>query len=197
MNWIRLANGNDLVFDAPDLSGLTIRDVAHHLSRLNRFTGATAMPLSVAQHSVAVARQLAHLKQSRETQLVGLLHDAHEMIIGDISTPMKRWLAQNDGADFITRLADRIDAQIFHRFAGLKNPVPPLMREAIHLADAQVLAAEWRDLMPGPCPVPVQPAPAPTKPLPWHRAEELFLTTYADLDLRSGASTRVPTDIFK
>ncbi|AUR81612.1 HD domain protein [Vibrio phage 1.009.O._10N.261.51.C9] len=83
MSIIALSNGNHHDFMQPgfDLSPATI---ARALSHINRFTGHVGA-YSVAQHSVMVARLLPE-----ELKLSGLLHDAHESIVGDMSSPLKQ-----------------------------------------------------------------------------------------------------------
>lgn len=65
---------------------IDIRDIAHQLSNVCRYTGATPQFYSVAQHSVLVAR---YFLDSRK-RLVGLLHDASEAYLNDIASPVKR-----------------------------------------------------------------------------------------------------------
>jgi hypothetical protein len=68
----------------PDPSLIDIEDIAHHLALINRYNGATRVPYSVAQHSVYVAQITGNLE--------GLLHDAKEYAIGDMTTPVKNAL---------------------------------------------------------------------------------------------------------
>ena len=63
-----------------------IKSIAFSLSNINRFTGHVGI-YSVAQHSVLVAQQLPD-----NLKLSGLLHDAPEAYIGDVSSPLKRLL---------------------------------------------------------------------------------------------------------
>lgn len=65
---------------------INIHDIAHHLSNIGRYTGATPKFYSVAQHSVLVARYFL-LPIER---MAGLLHDAAEAYINDIASPLKR-----------------------------------------------------------------------------------------------------------
>jgi len=64
---------------------LDIRDIAHSLSIIKRYTGHTPVGYSVAQHSVWVSRQFA----DRELALAGLLHDAAEAYLNDLASPVK------------------------------------------------------------------------------------------------------------
>lgn len=64
-----------------------IHDVAHHLSMVNRYTGGSPFPVSVAQHSVWVSENVG---DDLDLQLAGLLHDAPEAFINDLASPVKR-----------------------------------------------------------------------------------------------------------
>lgn len=69
---------------------IDIHDIAHALSHINRYTGHTTEPWSVAQHSILVymiARELHDCKP--QGQHIALLHDAHEAYVGDVATPIK------------------------------------------------------------------------------------------------------------
>lgn len=60
-----------------------IRDIARALSRINRYTG-HSQAYSVAQHSVLVS-QLCPPQFSFQ----GLMHDAHECLVGDVNAALK------------------------------------------------------------------------------------------------------------
>jgi hypothetical protein len=69
---------------------------------MQRFTCHTAGPYSVAEHSVGVALEaLVRARragysgaEARQAALCGLLHDAAEAFIGDISAPLKAYLGR-------------------------------------------------------------------------------------------------------
>lgn len=69
-----------------------IEDIAHHLSCINRYTGATPRPFNVAHHSVLVADELAG--HGARIGLAGLLHDSGEYVFNDLASPVKKaaWL---------------------------------------------------------------------------------------------------------
>jgi hypothetical protein len=70
---------------APDQ--IDIRDIAHGLSLLCRFSGQAPFFYSVAEHSIYIAHNLPpHL------QLEGLLHDASEAYLADLPRPVKAGL---------------------------------------------------------------------------------------------------------
>lgn len=87
---------------------IRLEDIAHHLSQINRYTGASPWPLSVAQHSVLCAERAAEQWPEflgSQMQVVGqtvicyerhdwvaahLLHDAGEYLFNDIASPVKK-----------------------------------------------------------------------------------------------------------
>lgn len=177
--FIRMHSGVDVLLETPTPDMIRMRDIAHHLALINRFNGATDTPYSVAQHSVLVADLLLARKLPAHVCLWGLLHDAHEAYLGDVTTPVKAVLF----GDLVwptawDDLTERFDTTIRHVFGLALTPVE--MRE-VKLADATAFATEWRDLMPGPCPLAAKPSPHRVKPLAWHRAEDMFIKTYNTL----------------
>lgn len=88
--WIQTHSGAAVDPLNPDPSTLNIDDITHALSNVNRFTGHTRKPYSVALHSLTVAR-LMHLRGgSRAAQLWALMHDATEAYLSDIAAPIKQ-----------------------------------------------------------------------------------------------------------
>lgn len=63
--------------------------IAQNLSHVNRWTGNTPVPFSVAQHSLLVS----YLVPPRFA-LEALLHDATEAYLGDIAAPLKELLPE-------------------------------------------------------------------------------------------------------
>jgi uncharacterized protein len=199
-------SGRIVDLDLPLAASIDIRDIAVQLACTNRFNGATIAkgggPYSVAQHSVVVARIAQQLKARHPLlHLQALLHDAHEAFTGDVTTPMKRALGCQAG-EALRRVQFNLDLAI-HEAVGIEMP-GSYDDGLIARADAIALATEWRDLMPGPCPVAHAPANFAITPLPWPRAEELFLKTFNRLSVAAGilnpsakTFTPVPTGILK
>lgn len=84
---------------------ICLEDIAHHLSQINRYTGASPWPLSVAQHSVMCAERAAEqwdrcggtpalvrgvFVTRREWVAAHLLHDGGEYLFNDLASPVKR-----------------------------------------------------------------------------------------------------------
>lgn len=132
--WVQLYN-LPVDLEQPDLTGATIDMIATALSRICRFSGNCRQFYSVAQHSVAVSH-LVPIHQAREA----LMHDAHEAIIGDITTPVARMIEGDEKKLFW--LKARIDNAIRFRWNLGSFETPE-----IHRADAIMLATEREWLM--------------------------------------------------
>lgn len=148
MTWLLTSTGRRVDLRLTDPSTLSIDDVAHHLAQLNRFTGACRRPYSVAEHSVHVVSVMRDEMgiDSPHALLAGLLHDAHEAYIGDLSTPLKTALDAEDPDRAWRRLESRVRAQVQRRFGVRAASVG--YRRAIRAADLRMLATERRCLMP-------------------------------------------------
>lgn len=180
--WINGDRALDIM--APDPAAIDIRFLAGTLSRINRFNGRTPVPYSVAQHSLLVAGLLpARLRRH------GLLHDAHEAILGDTTSPLKAALRQMTGTDALSRLEAAWDAAI-HRTLCLPWPLCGDDAALIKAADMRALATEMRDLMDiPPARLPHQPDRHILSPWPWPKAEERFLTEWQRLTAAANFST--------
>jgi uncharacterized protein len=126
----------DLADPKPEM--FNIVDIAHALSQLCRFTGHTRFHYSVGQHSVVVASLL--LERSPEIALEGLMHDAAEAYIGDVSYPLKALIKRQ--STVYKEITESIERVLADRF-GLKYPWPLEIHEVDHMA----LAIERRDVM--------------------------------------------------
>ena len=132
---IQLASGKFFNFETCTAADIQIADIAHHLSMLCRFTGAVREFYSVAQHSVLVSHIVP-----REFALVGLLHDATEAYINDLSRPMKLLTPE-----YVAYEKEHLWPLVAERF-NLPLILPPCIKEADNIA----LVTERRDLMPVP-----------------------------------------------
>lgn len=126
----------------PDPATISLRDIAVHLSRINRFAGATSRPWSVASHSLIVHRILHDACLDPDTRLLGLLHDAHEAYLGDLIRPVRVVIRSQPFRNLCIGLDQAIRTAL-----GLNGPTYE-QASLIDAADEMALATEWRDLMP-------------------------------------------------
>jgi len=133
-DWMQTASGRKVYPLDLRPEEVCIEDIAHHLSHLCRFAGATREFYSVAQHSVYVSRIVPPADA-----LWGLLHDASEAYLIDLPRIIKRW--EPIGGPY--REAERWAMLAICRRFDLSLPEP----ESVKIADHRVLMAEKRDLM--------------------------------------------------
>jgi uncharacterized protein len=114
----------------PDPATINIFDIAHHLSLINRWCGASEEGISVAQHSLIVAELV---DGPQELKLCGLLHDATEAYMQDIPSPIKALFPE------YIKIEHNLMSVIAKKF-GLKYPFP----EEIKIKDLKTLQIEWK-----------------------------------------------------
>jgi 5'-deoxynucleotidase YfbR-like HD superfamily hydrolase len=169
MNKTTMQTFTGKLIDLMEFSAEDVRlpDIAHALSILNRFTGHSLAPYSVAQHSVFVSRLLPD-----EHALWGLLHDASEAYLGDVATPLKHALTE------YRAMEERVQRAIAQHFR-LVWPMPPEVKQA----DLIALATEKRDLVS--CDhdwgLGVSPCAETVNPLSWFHAKREFEARYKEL----------------
>jgi hypothetical protein len=173
---LTLANGRNIDLLNPKVDDYRDLDwAAEHLAKENRYNGATpGICYSVAQHTYeCVAASLFETGGDRMLAAYLSLHDVHEAVLKDDTTPKKRTFAALAEAKFgvlasevmstFDDLTDRHDRAI-HEAAGLAWPPTPEMARAIRHFDRILLVTEWRDLMGG-VPLPNAEAYADVTPL--------------------------------
>lgn len=197
--YLRTASGRRFRIDAPTPADVHWPDVAAQLAKTCRFAGATTTFYSVAQHSVLVADIIAtRYRHDVRAPVYGLLHDAHEMVLGDIPAPTRTRLHQAIGWKLLDAYAQDVDEAVT-RAAGLPWPVPDGIAHSIHSADMiarhaearQLLAEPARGVPPWPDLVDLKPWPRPIKPMAWDKAEDVFLARLRDLAGLAGLPIRV------
>lgn len=148
MTWINTVSGKRLSLVTPLVSDVTINDIAHSLSRINRFNGHIRPEhYSVAEHSVRCAIAAERLALPATAQMACLLHDAHEYAVGDISTPLKWHLQDSGQRDALAGCSVRLDAVIWHKLTGQSVITMRAWRDEVHHIDLWMLGYEADRLM--------------------------------------------------
>lgn len=142
-------------------------DISHALSCINRYTGHTITPYSVAQHSVMVSKLC-----EPQDALWGLLHDASEAYLGDVARPLKALLP-----DYV-ELEQHVQKTIGRHF-GMSWPMP----KSVKVADNRALIAEKRALMSvehdwG---IEADPVMVPINPYCWQQARQMFENRFREI----------------
>jgi hypothetical protein len=136
-DWIQTFTGLVMYPLDPRPEEICIEDIAHALSNLCRFTGHCREFYSVADHSVRVSYAC-----DPQDALWGLLHDAPEAYLADMSRPVKRY---SDFGTIYRKIEARLMDQIVIKF-GLSQFGTPA---SVERADTALLMTEKRDLMHG------------------------------------------------
>lgn len=132
------------------VSDIDPEDLAHHLSQANRFAGAPDFPISVAIHSVFVARlvrrrlfdpernpspELTLMSKKALICLQALIHDGSEAYLGD----MTKWLKGSPAMAAYREAEDRAQRVIFEAIG-----VPVDQHEVVDWADRVMV--RWEGL---------------------------------------------------
>ena len=131
--WQRMLSGRRLDLLDPSPLDIEIADIAHGLARVARWNGQTAgdHAFSVAQHCLLVER-IVSVRDSAAPPcdlLAALLHDAPEYVIGDMISPLKRFV----GGEY--RAVEARLLQAIHLRFGLAADLSPRLRARIKQAD--------------------------------------------------------------
>lgn len=89
--------------------------ISKSLSNLCRFGGHINF-YSVAEHSIRVADWLRKSGASTRVVLIGLLHDATETYLGDITRPLKHTLAFKDDGESVIDFENSLNLSIMNSF---------------------------------------------------------------------------------
>lgn len=165
--FIQTHTGKRFFLENPSPDSIDILDIATALSNLCRFTGHTRVFYSVAEHSIRVAQELPD-----ELKFLGLMHDATEAYLGDVSSPLKHLLP-----DY--RRIEEIVWGVMAEKWGL--PHSKDFPEELKRADLVLLATERRDIMTPTSDVWYNlpdPLPGEIYPLPPETARNEFLSLY-------------------
>jgi hypothetical protein len=175
MTWKQSRSGLAIDLVQPDLSKIDLHvDLAIPLSLINRFDGHASFSAwhgySVAQHCCLGADAILHeTGGDTDAALAFLLHDAHEVFSGDITTPvaeaLDRLVLDPLGRPIpglvrgaIKGMKQRLDKALYARL-DLDWPLAPYFAQTVADMDIRMLRAERDQFMTAP-------------PAPWHDAVE-------------------------
>jgi len=132
--WQRMLSGRRLDLLEPSPLDIEIDDIAHGLARVARWNGQThgKHAFSVAQHSVIVWQAFCKLapKATPHEELIALLHDAPEYVVGDMISPFKAVL----GGDYKS-VEERLQVAVHLRYS-LPAYTDPDLKVLIKRADS-------------------------------------------------------------
>lgn len=140
MSYILTITGKHFDPVEPDENLIDINDIAHALSMLCRANGHFPIFYSVAQHSLACAKEAIARGLSREIVLGCLLHDASEAYLSDVTRPVKKDLP------YYLEVEERLQNLIWKRFTG-RELTGEEKRVVFKIGD-QMLSMEFHQLMP-------------------------------------------------
>lgn len=156
--WMQSLTGRAITMAAPQAAEIDpLVDLPEQLARICRYNGAVpGGQFSVAQHCALMADAILDETGDAELARLGLLHDAHEYVWGDITTPQVEGLVEIAAElfgdveaeaipDTIAAAKHRADVAIF-RACGVPLPTEAQAR-AIKVWDLRMLATEKRQLL--------------------------------------------------
>ena len=95
--WAQAIDGRAIDLVNPRVEQVDFKVIAEVLARINRYGGNSEKPITVAQHSLIALASARQRGASPTLQAMVVLHDGHEWIIGDWTTP---------AVEAIVRMAD-------------------------------------------------------------------------------------------
>lgn len=151
-HYCELLNGKFFDFEDFDMDAITLGVIATSLSRQCRYNGHCKAFYSVAEHSYLVQQFVKEQGVNEATRQWALLHDAHEIIVGDIIRPVLRLLnseCEIEGfLNPIKQLSNALDAAIIGKFIP---DFDGINHKLVGEADLKICALEKQKLL-GPTP---------------------------------------------
>lgn len=139
-DFIQMYSGNFFYPLDPRPDDISIRDIAHSLSGLPRFTAHSEKFYTVGEHSIHCANVAKVMGLTTLQQLYALLHDASECVVNDVARPVKQNLYQ------YKKLEDNIMKVIWESM-GLPAPSEEDYK-LVKIIDNTLLLNEMFQLMP-------------------------------------------------
>jgi uncharacterized protein len=154
---LTLANLKGIDLRNPKAADIDFDSFAEHLAKENRFNGATpGLVYSVAEHLSRGVDAILAATGDQTLAAYFSTHDGHEGVLKDLTTPLKKAIAEECREKFgvlaehvlcaINNLEYRHDCAI-HEAAGLPWPMTSPMQLLVKHWDLVMFVTEWRDLM--------------------------------------------------
>ena len=128
-------SGAKIVIENISANDISLKDIAHHLSKICRYGGALELDkhYSVAQHSIQLANYARKRGHTIELQRALLMHDATEAYLGDVVSGLKQHLP-----DYM-RIESTLDAIIKKKY---KIYLTPWQEPIVKRYDTNILLDE-------------------------------------------------------
>lgn len=130
-DFIQTYTGKKFSFNNLNIENIDILDIAHALSNICRFNGHCNKFYSVAEHSIYVSRYCPN-----NLKLWGLLDDASETYMGDMTRPLKQYMYE----------FQELEIQIMDTIILKFGLTPGLRPDEVIEIDNRILATEKEQL---------------------------------------------------
>ncbi|MEO3997210.1 hypothetical protein [Mesorhizobium sp. CAU 1732] len=154
--WMQTLSGRAIAMAKPEARDIDpLLDLPEALARICRYNGAVPGGVySVAQHCVIMSDIILEEIGDADIATIALLHDAHEYIWGDITTPQMDGFAEIEAelygdsrvTSIVAEAKRRADKAIFSA-CGVPWPPTPQQHRTVKLYDIRMLATERRQLL--------------------------------------------------
>lgn len=116
-------SGRELDFLNIQISAIHIDDIIRGLAWQFRFNGHMIWPMTVAQHSIEVARRIEDMTHDNKMMRTAFLHDATEAYMRDIPRPLKNLIPAFEvwESKVYSGIAEKFD---------LYDPIPEMIIQA-------------------------------------------------------------------
>lgn len=135
MSWIKLNSGKKFDYENPEADMISLHDIAHNLSKEQRFANCLDRDWTVAHHSLLVKKLSEIYGLDEDIQYMALHHDSPEAYMRDLPTPLKRMLP---GYKMIYGKVERaIENKLQLRLSPLSPKVKELDALAMYIEDTR------------------------------------------------------------
>lgn len=139
-HWILTHTGKQFSFENPTSDMISLEDIAHALTKMCRFNGHCDRFYSVAEHSLRVSLQLPD-----QLKLWGLLHDATEAYLPDVTRPLKQLLPEFKLIEHkvLVAIAQKFELDLPYAIEVTKADMRMLKTEKLRLFSEEAATHAW------------------------------------------------------